>query len=73
MSQGLHEVRKLEGQQVVVALADGSRIGECMLVSAARGCVGSLWLFDNGHDVFVPFADVAAVSAERRSSKGRVA
>jgi hypothetical protein len=73
MSQGLHELRKLEGQQVVVALADGSRIVECMLVSAARGCVGSLWLFDNGHDVFVPLADVAAVSAERRSSKGRVA
>jgi hypothetical protein len=62
MSQGLRELRKLEGQQVLVALTDGSRIGECMLVSATRGCMGSLWLFDNGHDVFVRLADVVAVS-----------
>lgn len=43
----------LEGRRVSVALADGSRIDDCELVSAGHGAE-TLWLFVNGDDVFVP-------------------
>lgn len=44
-----------------VALADGSRIDDCELVSAGRHQVHSLWLFTNGSDRFVSTDDVLAV------------
>ena len=47
----------LEGRHVSVALADGSRLDDCELVSAGHGA-DTLWLFVNGDDVFVPVADV---------------
>lgn len=43
----------LEGRRVSVALADGSRLDDCELVSAGHGAA-TLWLFVNGNDVFVP-------------------
>jgi hypothetical protein len=43
----------LEGRRVSVALADGSRLDDCELVSAGHGA-RTLWLFVNGSDVFVP-------------------
>ena len=49
--------KSLEGQQVSVALCDGSRIDDCQLVSVGRR-TGSLWLFSNGNDIFVPETDV---------------
>lgn len=54
-------LRQWEGRQVSVALADGSRIDDCQLVSAGRHGARTLWLFTNGADVFVPLADVTAV------------
>lgn len=47
----------LEGRRVNLALADGSRLDDCELVSAGRG-TATLWLFVNGDDVFVPVTDV---------------
>ena len=54
-------LRKWEGRQISVALTDGSRLDDCQLVSAGRNGAGSLWLFTNGSDVFVPLAHVTAV------------
>jgi hypothetical protein len=48
------QLRALEGRQVSVALADGSRIDDCHLVSAPRGSSASVWIFANGADHFVP-------------------
>ena len=53
-------LRQWEGRQVSVALADGSRIDDCQLVSAGR-CAATLWLFTNGSDLFVALDDVTAV------------
>ena len=54
-------LRQWEGRQVNVALADGSRIDDCQLVSAGRNGTGTLWVFTNGADVFVPLTDVTSV------------
>lgn len=63
MSPRLHELRTFEGRQVCVALADGSRIDDCSLVSAGRGRGRGhrMWVFVNGIDVFIRAADVVAV------------
>jgi hypothetical protein len=47
----------LEGRRVSVALADGSRLDDCELVSAGHGAE-TLWLFVNGDDMFVPVVEV---------------
>ncbi|HYH51906.1 MAG TPA: hypothetical protein VEG38_20360 [Acidimicrobiia bacterium] len=54
-------LRQWEGRQVSVALADGSRIDDCQLVSAGRKAAGTLWLFTNGSDVYVSIDDVTAI------------
>jgi hypothetical protein len=46
-------IRSFEGQTVSVALADGSRLDECQLVSACRHGTSTLWLYENGADRFV--------------------
>lgn len=51
----------LEGREVSVALDDGSRIDGCQLVSAGRPGVGTLWVFVNGADRFVPLQRVVEV------------
>ncbi len=50
-------LRDLEGRHVSVALADGSRIDDCELVSAHHRA-HTLWLYENGADIFVPLAAV---------------
>jgi hypothetical protein len=57
----MSELRSLEGRQVSVALADGTRIDDCQLVSAGRPGVQTLWVFCNGMDTFVPLPDVIEV------------
>lgn len=57
----LSQLRSLEGRQVSVALADGSRIDDCQLVSAGRPGVQTLWVFINGTDTFVPLPEVVEV------------
>lgn len=49
---------ELEGRRVSVALAGGSRLDDCDLVSLGRHPVDSVWLFVNGEDTFVPLRDV---------------
>lgn len=47
------ELRELEGRQVSLALADGSRLDAVTLVSAGRGRARTLWLYSAGSDFFV--------------------
>jgi hypothetical protein len=54
-------IRGLEGHRVSVALADGSRIDDCALISAGRGGDDRLWLYCNGSDTFVSRAEVTDV------------
>jgi hypothetical protein len=51
-------LRDLEGREVSLALADGSRFDAVTLVSSGRGRTPTIWLFDGGIDVFVPRASV---------------
>jgi hypothetical protein len=55
------QLRELEGHRVSVALADGSRIDDCELVSVDRGRRGHLWVHANGGDAFVPLSEVSDV------------
>ena len=55
------QLRELEGHRVSVALADGSRIDDCELVSVDRGRRGHLWVHANGGDAFVPLSQVSDV------------
>jgi hypothetical protein len=55
------DLRKLEGRQVSVALADGSRIDDAALVSAGRGATSTLWIYANCGDAFVPVSQVVDI------------
>ena len=54
-------LKQLEGHRVSLALADGSRIDDCELVSVDRGRQGHLWVHANGGDAFVPLSKVSDV------------
>src|SRR5262245_49899928 len=60
--QQLNQTTALEGRQVNIILADGSRINDCQLVSSGRNRAWSLWVFTNGIDVFIPLDTVRDVS-----------
>jgi hypothetical protein len=51
----------LQGRRVSMALAGGSRIDDCMLISAATRRIDELWVFLNGQDVFVPLAEITEI------------
>ena len=55
------QLRQLEGHRVNIALADGSRIDDCELVSVGGGRRGHLWVHANGGDAFVPMSQVSDV------------
>lgn len=55
------KVRSLEGRQVSLALADGSRMDDCQLVSGGRTDTKSIWVFTDGVDTFIPLGEVLAV------------
>src|SRR4051812_44801022 len=59
--QQVLSLKSMEGTQVNVALLNGERIDDCQLVSSGRRRLGSLWLFSNGEDVFVPLSEVLDV------------
>jgi hypothetical protein len=63
----------LEGRRVSVALAGGSRIDDCELVSAGHHGVPSLWLYANGADTFVPLVDVIDLWEVGPAGPGRAA
>ena len=60
------DLRTLEGQQVSLALGDGSRIDDCQLVSAPRGDTNQVWLCVGGRDLFVPVEQIADAWPARR-------
>ena len=55
------QLKELEGHRVNLALADGSRIDDCELVSVDGGQRGHLWVHANGNDAFVPLSEVSDV------------
>lgn len=57
-------MRELEGREVSIALADGSRLDAVTLVSAGRGRTESVWVYSGGMDVFVPRPNVVDVWEE---------
>jgi hypothetical protein len=61
MADRLSQLRDLMGRQVSLALADGSRIDDCSLVSVGRRPTTTVWIFTNGHDAFVDVSDVVEV------------
>ena len=61
MVQQIEQRRRLEGRQVCLVLADGSRFEDCRLVSAGRGSAKTVWIFTGDLDVFLSLPDVAAV------------
>jgi hypothetical protein len=65
------QLKLLEGHRVNVALADGSRIDDCELVSVSRGRRGHLWVHANGGDAFLPLAQVSDVW-EAQGGRGHV-
>lgn len=48
----------LEGREVSLALADGSRFDAVTLMSAGRGRKPTVWIYAGGIDVFVPRPNV---------------
>ncbi len=56
--QQRRELQSLEGDMVHLALADGSRIDDVLLVSVRSRTV---WVFLNGEDTFIPVKDVIDV------------
>jgi hypothetical protein len=55
------QLKELEGHRVNLALADGSRIDDCELVSVGGVRRGHLWVHANGSDAFVPMSNVSDV------------
>ncbi len=51
-------LRALEGHEVSLSLADGSRLDDVTLVSAGRGRTPTVWIYASGIDVFVPRPNV---------------
>jgi hypothetical protein len=47
-------LRDLEGREVSLSMADGSRLDAVTLVSAGRGGTPTVWIYAGGIDVFVP-------------------
>ena len=69
----LSQLRCFEGRDISVALADGSRIDGCQLVSAGRGGNRSVWVYVNGIDVFLARGDIVAVWEAARPDLRRAA
>jgi hypothetical protein len=55
------QMRRLEGKQVSVSLRGGDRLDACQLISGSRSGTGTVWLFWNGIDVFIPVENVLDV------------
>jgi hypothetical protein len=70
--QQLQDLRMLEGRHVGVALHDGTRTDDCVLVSGGRGRLTTIWLFADGQDVFVPSSNLLDVW-ESRANRLRAA
>lgn len=58
-----YDLQSFEGQRVSIALADGSRVDDCLLVSVGRGGATTAWLATDASDLFLPWEDVVEVWA----------
>jgi hypothetical protein len=66
-------LKGLLGRRVSLALADGTRIDDCQLISFA-GCEGrEFWVFSNGTDLFVSRDRVTDVWEAPTPTTARVA
>ena len=62
MAEQIHQtLRHLEGRQVGLGLADGSRILDAQLISAGRPGLSSVWILIDGTDNFIPVMSVTQV------------
>ena len=61
-SRQAYDLRSYEGQRVSIALADGSRVDDCLLVSVGRGAK-TAWLATDASDLFLLWEDVVEVWA----------
>jgi hypothetical protein len=64
---------ELEGREVSLALADGSRLDAVTLVSAGRGRTPTVWLFAQGIDLLLPRRCVIAAWEARPARARRAA
>jgi hypothetical protein len=60
-AESLTDLRQYQGRQVSISLMDGTVLSECLLVSAGRGGVQTIWIFTDGADVFIRRPDVAGI------------
>lgn len=58
-------LQTLEGRAVNLALADGSRIDDAVLVSSRTS---KAWIYCNGVDAFVPLSDLVDVWESRSAA-----
>ena len=54
-------LQQLERYRVSIALRDGSRLDDCLIVSASRPRARTVWVFNGTSDVFVPISEVIDV------------
>lgn len=54
-------LQALQGRGVSLALRDGSCLEDAVLVSVSFDGAGTVWVFADGSDRFVPLPDVADV------------
>jgi hypothetical protein len=50
-----------QGHLVSIVLADGTLLRDCLLVSAGRGRVQTLWILTEDTDMFIRRSDVAGI------------
>jgi hypothetical protein len=62
-SRQAYRLKDHEGRRVNLALADGSRLDGCFLVSVGRGGAESAWITAGDVDLFVPWTDVVELWA----------
>jgi len=67
------QLRALEGRLVSVVLDDGSRLEDCVVVSAGHRGIANVWLHAGGIDVFVPLSRIALLQLARPDSDWRAA
>jgi hypothetical protein len=65
--------RQYEGRPVSIALADGTVLRDCVLVSVGRGRVETLWLLTHDADRFLRHADVVRIWPEAEGSYDQAA
>jgi hypothetical protein len=56
-----------------VILDYGSRLEDCVVVSAGHRGIANVWLYAGGIDVFVPLSRIAFLQAARPDGNGRAA